>query len=181
MWNPQPINLNCIAAVESADAGSVRVADGGRSEHADGRPEDPRGGLHRLRAQTPHPLRQGCAGSHAQGEATSCSAEFSYFVVCFCCGVLLNLRKHIGCSGGKKCTHSTSQVVQFVPVSVPFSTLPRTTIVLQVFVVTDDAEVRKIVRCANCVEDRLAITTAVKSMKHLVPAFKVCLECFLEA
>ena len=47
-------------------------------------------------------------------------------------------------------------------------------IMYQVFVVADDAEVRKIVKSVHCVEDRLSVITAVKSMKHLVAAFKVC-------
>ena len=37
----------------------------------------------------------------------------------------------------------------------------------------DDAEVRKLVKSVNRVEDRLSVITAVKSMRHLVPAFKV--------
>ena len=37
----------------------------------------------------------------------------------------------------------------------------------------DDAEVRKLVKSVHCVEDRLGVITAVKSMKHLVTAFKV--------
>ena len=37
----------------------------------------------------------------------------------------------------------------------------------------DDAEVRKLVKSVHCVEDRLGVITAVKSMKHLVTTFKV--------
>ena len=39
--------------------------------------------------------------------------------------------------------------------------------------VTDDAEVRKLIRSANWVLDRLSVLTAVKTIKHLVQTFKV--------
>ena len=39
--------------------------------------------------------------------------------------------------------------------------------------VSDDAEVRKIVRSSQWVTERLGVLTAVRSIKHLVPAFKV--------
>lgn len=44
---------------------------------------------------------------------------------------------------------------------------------LQVLLVTDDAEVRKIVRAANWVRSRLQLLTAVNSVKSMVSSFKV--------
>ncbi len=43
----------------------------------------------------------------------------------------------------------------------------------QVLLVSDDAEVRQLVRSGDWVKDRLAVVTATHSMKQLVNAFKV--------
>lgn len=44
---------------------------------------------------------------------------------------------------------------------------------VKVLVVSDDAEIRRVVKTGKCVLNRLAPLTAVKQMKDLVPAFKV--------